>query len=189
MSRASGNASRGNKQRPAHASEQEAVLALLRTASILQRYYARIIEPHGLTYQQYNVLRILRSAGSRGLPTLAIRDQMIEQAPGITRLIDRLEADGLVRRERGAPDRRQVFCRITPAGLTVLRRLDAPITEADEAALGMLSSNEKRTLTRLLDRVRSAYVEERGDGEPKARPRKTAARAGRGRSGRGAASR
>jgi DNA-binding MarR family transcriptional regulator len=172
MSRSSGDTVREIKQRAAHSVGQEAVLALLRTASILQRFYARIIEPHGLTYQQYNVLRILRSAGSRGLPTLAIRDQMVEQAPGITRLIDRLESDGLVRRERGAPDRRQVFCRITPAGLTLLRRLDAPIAEADDAALGMLSATEKRTLTRLLDRVRAAYREERGDGEPAPRPRR-----------------
>lgn len=172
MSRSSGDALREiNKQKTPHSAGQEAVLALLRTASILQRFYARIIEPHGLTYQQYNVLRILRGAGSRGLPTLAIRDQMVEQAPGITRLIDRLEADGLVKRERGAPDRRQVFCRITAPGLTLLRRLDAPIAEADESALGMLSATEKRTLSRLLDRVRAAYREELTDGEA-VRPRK-----------------
>lgn len=172
MSRSSGDTVREIKQKATQSPGQDAVLALLRTASILQRFYARIIEPHGLTYQQYNVLRILRSAGSRGLPTLAIRDQMVEQAPGITRLIDRLEADGLVRRERGAPDRRQVFCRITSAGLTLLRRLDAPISEADESALGMLSATEKRTLGRLLDRVRAAYREEREDGDGGVRPRR-----------------
>jgi DNA-binding MarR family transcriptional regulator len=50
--------------------------------------------------QQYNVLRILRGAGGNGLPTLSIVERMIENAPGITRLIDRLEKKGLVRRVR-----------------------------------------------------------------------------------------
>ena len=144
---------------PSSPTGQEAVLGLLRAASVLQRFYARLIEPHGLTYQQYNVLRILRAAGSRGLPTLAIRDRMVEQAPGITRLIDKLESEGFVRRERGTPDRRQVFCRITPAGLALLKRLDAPIDKANDAALRMLTRTEQRTLTRLLDRVRAGHRE------------------------------
>jgi DNA-binding MarR family transcriptional regulator len=157
-------ADRSAASRPGPAG-QEAVLGLLRTASVLQRFYARLIEPHGLTYQQYNVLRILRAAGSRGLPTLAIRDRMVEQAPGITRLIDKLESEGFVRRERGTPDRRQVFCRITPAGLALLKRLDAPIERANDAALRMLSSAEQRTLSRLLERVRRAHREDASAGE------------------------
>ncbi len=155
------------QSKPFQSAGQEAVLALLRTASVLQRFYARLIEPHGLTSQQYNVLRILRGAGSRGLATLAIRDRMVEQAPGITRLIDKLESEGFVRRQRGTPDRRQVFCTITSAGLALLRRLDPVVDRADDEALGMLSVMEQRTLIRLLDRVRARHQDVEGEAEEK----------------------
>ena len=79
---------------------------------------------------------------------------MIEQTPGITRLIDRLERAGLVSRERSTEDRRTVICRATPAALDVLARLDPVVEAADDAALGDLSARELRTLSRLLDRAR-----------------------------------
>ena len=57
---------------------------------------------------------------------------MIEQTPGITRLLDRLEAKALVRRERCAKDRRQHLCWITPDGAALLEQLDAPTVAAGE---------------------------------------------------------
>jgi DNA-binding MarR family transcriptional regulator len=100
------------------------------------------------------VLRILRGAGEQGLPTLAIARRMLEQTPGITRLIDRLEAKGWVERERQRDDRRLVLCRITPAGLELLAGLDAPVQQADSELLGMLEEAERRQLICLLDRIR-----------------------------------
>src|SRR3982751_1849888 len=97
--------------------EQQAGIGLLRTADALKRSIAKLIEPDGITPQQYNVLRILRGAGRDGLPTLTIGERMIEQTPGVTRLVDRLERKGLVARVPCPKDRRRVFCRITPEGL------------------------------------------------------------------------
>src|SRR5205085_8560013 len=128
--------------------EQEATLGLLRTADAMKRRLAQVIEPHGITPQQYNVLRILRGAGADGLPTLEIAERMIEQTPGITRLIDRLEAKKLVQRERSASDRRCVYCRITTAGLQLLDRLAAPVQEAAELCF---ESFTKRDLARLVE--------------------------------------
>ena len=117
------------------------------------------MQPHGITLQQYNVLRILRGAGDEGLPTLEIAHRMIEQSPGITRLMDRLEAKGLVRRQRSATDRRQVRCWITPTGLALLEQLDASVNQADEALLGALASDEVDRLILLLDAVRATHDE------------------------------
>src|SRR4051812_12548902 len=103
--------------------EQQATLGLLRTADAVKRSLAQVIEPHGITPQQYNVLRILRGAGPDGLPTLTIGGRMIEQTPGVTRLGDRLERKGLVSRAPCPTDRRRVFCRITPKGLRLLTEL------------------------------------------------------------------
>ena len=80
---------------------------------------------------------------------------MIEQTPGITRLIDRLELKQLVSRERSLTDRRQVFCRITRQGLAMLARLDEPIVEAEKEALGVLSERQLTQLLSLLDRARN----------------------------------
>jgi DNA-binding MarR family transcriptional regulator len=119
-----------------------------------------VVEPSGITVQQYNVLRILRGAGGAGLPTLAIRDRMIEEAAGITRLLDKLESAGHVVRERSTPDRRQVVCQITPAGLVLLAALDAPMEAMTESAFSTLDDAEKASLAELLGAVRVAC---RGD--------------------------
>jgi DNA-binding MarR family transcriptional regulator len=142
------------QNKPFRSTAQEASLGLLRTVDVLRRRMAALIEPHGITGQQYNVLRILRGAGSEGLPTLEIAERMIEQAPGITRLLDRLETKGLVHRERCPEDRRQVTCRITSTGLTLLGRLDQVVNEADESVMGGLNVSEQKQLIRLLDRIR-----------------------------------
>ena len=144
--------------KPFGSPEQEAVLGLLRTADVVRRYLSGLVEPHGLTAQQYNVLRILRGAGEAGLPTLDVADRMIERAPGITRLMDRLEGKGLVRRVRCPKDRRQVLAYIAPRGLALLSRLDPELTAADAAALPGLTRGRVKDLIRLLDAVRAGHA-------------------------------
>jgi DNA-binding MarR family transcriptional regulator len=146
-----------HQSKPFRTRSQEGVVALLRTADVVRRYIGRVLEPFGVTTQQFNVLRILRGAGPEGLPTLAISERMIEEAPGITRLLDRLEAKGLVRRERCPEDRRQVLCYATPAGLELLGRIDGAMNDADEQGLGTLSDKDKVELIRLLDAVRAGH--------------------------------
>jgi DNA-binding MarR family transcriptional regulator len=135
--------------------QQQAAVSILRTTDYLRRFCSRVFDRHGVTSQQYNVLRILRGAGPAGLPTLDIAERMIEQTPGITRLVDRLEAKKLVRRERPSDDRRQVLCYVTKAGLDLLSELDTPVRNKANEALRMLSDSELAELIRLLDRVRS----------------------------------
>lgn len=136
---------------------QEAILSLYRTTDVLQRNFAQIVEPRGISLQQYNVLRILRGAGKEGTPTLDIADRMIEQTPGITRLLDKLEAKQLVRRERCPEDRRQVLCWITPRALQLLNELDKPLADAAEKATKQLTPAELRSLILIMDRLRSPF--------------------------------
>jgi MarR family transcriptional regulator, organic hydroperoxide resistance regulator len=143
------------QRKPFRTRNEEAAVALMRTADLVRRTLAQVIEPHGITPQQYNVLRILRGAGTEGLPTLEIAERMIEQTPGITRLIDRLETKRLVVRERCPTDRRQVFCRITPEGMELLAGLDEPVRRADSGALSALTEHELGSLLGLLDKTRT----------------------------------
>ena len=143
------------QERPFVTLTAEAVVSLLRTSDLVHRVLAAVIGPHGITLQQYNVLRILRGAGERGLPTLDIADRMVEQTPGITRLLDRLESKNLVTRERCRTDRRQVFCHITAGGLGLLKEIDQPLRDAEAAALSTLSDRQLAALVNLLDLTRT----------------------------------
>jgi DNA-binding MarR family transcriptional regulator len=73
------------------------------------------------------------------LPTLAIRDRMIDEGSTVTRLLDKLEQAGLVTRDRSRPDRRQVLCRITPAGEQLLATLDPVMDVTDIATMSVLN--------------------------------------------------
>src|SRR6188768_3244931 len=101
-----------------------AALALILTADQSRRFMEILLAPVGISAEQYNVLRILRGAGEKGLPTLEIAARLLERNPGITRLVDKLEAKNLVCRARCATDRRQVFCTITDAGVDLLNNMD-----------------------------------------------------------------
>ena len=137
---------------------QEAAVALIRTADLVRRSVGLVTETRGVTPQQYNVLRILRGAGEAGLPTLEIAQRMIEQTPGITRLLDRLETKKLVVRKRCPKDRRRVYCLITPAGLDLLAELDQPLRQAEDLALGRLTPDQFVELLALLELARSSAL-------------------------------
>jgi DNA-binding MarR family transcriptional regulator len=145
------------QRKPFRSPRQEGAIGLLRTADLLRRTLSHVVDPEGITLQQYNVLRILRGAGEAGLPTLEIADRMIERSPGITRLLDRLEAKSLVRRARSSRDRRQVLCFITEAGLQLLARLDGPIAHAEDVFLKSLAGLDVERLIGILDAVRISY--------------------------------
>ncbi len=115
------------RTRTAPGLHQQALVSLFRTTDAVRRALAAVLEPHGLTGQQYNVLRILRGAHPDPLPVMEVAERMMEQTPGITRLLDRLEAKGLVVRVRCREDRRQVHCSVTEAGLALLAGLDEPV--------------------------------------------------------------
>lgn len=140
---------------PFTSQEQAAFIGLLRTASLLEHRMSEGLKPYGLTLTQYNVLRILRGAGPDGLCRNEVQSRMLTPVPDATRLLDRLAAVGLLVRDRDGSDRRFVTARITPAGLELLARLDAPVAEMHRHHLGHLSADELRRLVDLLGRARA----------------------------------
>jgi DNA-binding MarR family transcriptional regulator len=150
------------KEGPRRPQAPTAYSTLLSTADKVRTFFETVCAPFDITGQQYNVLRILRGAEPSGLPTLTIAERMIERTPGITRMIDRLEAKGLVAREVRPHDRRCVYCRITEKGLGLLKLLDAPVEEANRAAFRGLSAAELARLVALLVKARKALEADRG---------------------------
>jgi DNA-binding MarR family transcriptional regulator len=144
------------QSRPFSSRGQELTVALLRTADVVRRRLGRALEREDITLQQYNVLRILRGARNEPLSALQIGERLIEQTPGVSRLVERLVSRKLARRERGSTDRRMIECFITQSGLDLLSRLDAAVTRADEDVMSALSARDLTTLDALLSRIRSS---------------------------------
>jgi DNA-binding MarR family transcriptional regulator len=138
------------KKRPFDIPEEEVFLNVARSYSILMNEMERFFKPSKLSFATYNVLRILRSAQPDGKTCSQIGADMVARVPDVTRLIDRLENANLVTRNRQNEDRRIVRVRITPAGLTIVNSLDAPIANFYRSKLGHLSKVQIETLNALL---------------------------------------
>lgn len=136
-------------------SARDAVVALLRAADRVRRRAAGIVEPHGITLQQYNVLRILEEAKEDGVPTLEVAARMIEETPGVTRLLDRLEAKAYIRRQRCPRDRRQHLCWLSSDGARVLQQLTPLLAVEHERVLEHLDSGNRQRLVALLEAINS----------------------------------
>ena len=141
------------KKRPFESPEQEATLNLMRTNDQFQNRFGRLLREFGLTSSQYNVLRILRGEGTP-MPCLEVGDRMIQVVPAITGLIDRLQKQELVSRERCTEDRRVVYVEITKKALTLLKRMDEPVNQLHKRLVGHLTRSELKELSRLLEKAR-----------------------------------
>ncbi len=134
--------------------EEEGTLNLLRTADRLTGLCESALRPAGITPTQYNVLRILRGVSPQGVACQEIARRMITRDADLTRLLDRLESRGFVRRDRQTDDRRVVHILITEAGLALLAGLDEMTLKMNQAVFSFLERERLTTLVELLERVR-----------------------------------
>lgn len=142
--------------RPFGSPEEEALMNLFRTASVLQHAHEAALEPFGVSPVAYNILRILRGAEPRGLRCQDVGARLLTPGPDVTRLLDRLHAKKLISRNRTERDRRAVVVRITDAGLDLVAKIE-PITRSlPRTLLGHLGAGRVRRLIRLLEEARQS---------------------------------
>jgi DNA-binding MarR family transcriptional regulator len=134
---------------------EEAVVSIMRTAAVLEHEINEILKPFDLTVTQYNVLRILRGAGSAGLCGREVGERLIAQVPDVPRLLERMSEAGLVSRERDPADRRHTTARITPKGLRLLDDVKPALDPVERRRTGSLRPDEIQALLRHLEAVRS----------------------------------
>jgi DNA-binding MarR family transcriptional regulator len=142
------------QRKPFSSLAQEAFLSITRTHAVLSDAMEQLHEKHGISSAQYNILRILRGAGSAGLYRNEIRERLISRMPDVTRLLDRMEAAGLISRERSTADRRMVATFLTERGRELVNALDAPVSAEHERQLGHMTSEQLQTLVTLLEVAR-----------------------------------
>jgi DNA-binding MarR family transcriptional regulator len=142
------------QKRPFVSVQEEALLAILRTADQVIVPLNEVLRTAELSHSQYNILRILRGAGPEGLPCGEIGERMVRRDPDVTRLLDRLDRRELIARTRGTKDRRVVCASITPAGLTLLESLDGPVEESVRRALADVPVAHLKNLIDVLEEIR-----------------------------------
>jgi DNA-binding MarR family transcriptional regulator len=142
------------QRRPFTSRQQEAFLNLQRTSAVLGQVMDRWFKAAGLTRTQYNALRILRGAHPGALACSEVGERMVTPVPDVTRLLDRLEAVGLLSRCRDTRDRRVVNVAISAEGLARLAELDEPLEEKLRELLAPLGDADLASLVALLERAR-----------------------------------
>jgi DNA-binding MarR family transcriptional regulator len=134
----------------------EAFLSVLRTAAVLEHQVNEVLRPCGITALQYNVLRILRGAGTTGLCGREISERLVSKVPDVSRLLDRMEDMRLLRRERDPTDRRHVTARITHEGLRVLDEAAPSLEVVERERFGHLDAERLQHIIDGLADVRGA---------------------------------
>ena len=147
------------KRDPQAALEARVFVSLMRAANVLARGAEALLKPYSISGTQYNILRILRGAGEKGLACCEVGSRLISRDPDITRLLDRMESRGWISRARESRDRRVVKTRITAQGLRLLDELDKPVHELHRRQLRRLPARQLRQLSNLLDRAREPLEE------------------------------
>lgn len=143
------------QEKPFRSLREEAFLSVARTASVLRDSLERVLAHHDLSLTQYNVLRILRGVGAKGLCRNEIGQRLITRMPDVSRLLDRMEAAGLVSRVRSTEDRRLVNTTLTQRGQALVDELDDAVAREHEARLGHMTQAQLRGLIELLSIVRA----------------------------------
>src|SRR5215217_6498368 len=131
----------------------EALLGILRTAAVIDHHLGEALKPYKITTTQYNVLRILRGAGRQGLCGREVGERLVSKVPDVSRLLERTEELGLIRRERDPEDRRHVTARITEKGLAVLDRATPDLQRVEHQRFRRLDRAAVERLIAALDEV------------------------------------
>lgn len=125
---------------------------ILYSAILLNEYVREFMEQYDLTPQQHNILRIVYNS-DKPMNVLQIRDRMFEKLSDASRLIDRLEAKGLLQKKKSTTDKRLVEITLTEAGRQLTENIATVILELDEPLKG-LDETEADMLSGLLEKMR-----------------------------------
>lgn len=146
--------------------EEDTFLNLLRAHEKLSGRFYDLFKRYGLTsLAQYNILRILRGTGEQGLPCLTIANRLVNRVPDVTRLLDRMEAAGLILRERTERDRRVVIVTLTAKGRNLLTGLDEPVESLHRRQFSHLTAAELAELNRLLEKTYHHSIDQEAQAE------------------------
>jgi DNA-binding MarR family transcriptional regulator len=144
-----------------------AVTSIMRAQQVLMARLNDLLRPLGLTFPRYEALMLLSFTRAGALPLGKIGERLQVHRTSVTNIVDKLEADGLVRRVPHADDRRATLAQITPAGRRLAERATVLLNE-DLFGVRALPGEEHDTLTAILRELRldaGDFAEEDPEGD------------------------
>lgn len=141
------------KQKKFKSEYQKLIINILFTGNYIHAMHNKMFKPHGLSHQQYNILRILRGQHPNPATLGVIQERMLDKNSNASRLVDKLKLKKLVDRKECKTDRRQVDIIITEKGLDLLKELDKLI-ENQEKNFEVLNEADVIKMNQLLDNLR-----------------------------------
>jgi DNA-binding MarR family transcriptional regulator len=138
---------------PFESAAQEALLNLFVAASHMRDRIDRVCETHGISYNQYNILRILNGGPCEGYARCDLIERMLDRSPDVTRLSDRLVKEGLVQRHRSREDRRVTLHAITEQGQTLLQRMRSDIEGVITDFAVRIEEKDQQHLSRICEDI------------------------------------
>jgi DNA-binding MarR family transcriptional regulator len=136
-------------------SEQEKLMInVIYSANLLNLITTRLFKPFDLSPQQYNVLRILRGQKGSSIALMEIENRMLDKSSNVSRLVDKLISKDLVNRSVCSEDRRRIEILITSNGMSILKEIDAILSEMNSKLKELISDDDANQANRILDHLR-----------------------------------
>jgi DNA-binding MarR family transcriptional regulator len=150
---------------------ETAFAGIERTANHLRREVHLMLRAYGLTWTQYNVLRVLRDEDAGGLTCSELGSRLAAADPDVTRLLDRLTKQRLVRRRREVRDRRSVVTEITPEGRQLLASIGVSLDAQIRGLFEHIAPARLQLLVELLEEARNSRKSNERAAQPLAQTR------------------
>jgi DNA-binding MarR family transcriptional regulator len=142
-------------------SPMSVIARISRVSRFLERRIAEVLENHGLNESQFGVLAALRRGGPPYcLSPTALYGSLLISSGAMTNRLDRLTAQGFVRRVPDPSDRRSTLVQLTPKGLRAIERAVAAHTENEQALLAPLSASDRKALADLLRKLLAGFEDD-----------------------------
>lgn len=127
---------------------------ILRLHDVILRAFNSAFAVHGLKYPNYAVLATLRSSGDPyEMTPSALQEMMVLTSGGLSKLLGRLEDQGLIQRTVGPNDRRSVIVKLTESGRRLIDQAMATQAKVEHQLIASLSAEERELMERLLRRL------------------------------------
>ena len=127
-------------------------MALLQAREAAMLFFRPSLNRHGLTEQQWRIIRVLRRYGE--LESHQLAELVCILKPSMTGVLQRMERNGMVRRYKASHDQRRVFVELTEAGRTCFERMSGEVENSYARLQEKFSEEKIHQLLMLLDELR-----------------------------------
>ena len=142
------------KQKVFRSEYHKAEINVLFTAAWLGKHSADVLKPFNISWQQFNIMRILKGMYPKPATVKLLTERMIDKMSNASRLVEKLKTKGLVERKPCPEDRRRVNIQLTDEGIKTLEKASKLLETSMDARMKALSIAEAELLNSILDKIR-----------------------------------